>query len=223
MDFPYKKNILSIEQDIKDFDIDNKIRLIVVTKSQTIDQINKVIGYGYKTFAENYVDEAIKKIKQINDDTNEWHFIGKIQSNKIKYIVEYFNWVQTISSTKHAEKINEESKKRSKLINACIQINIDNEHTKSGLDINDIDDFAEYITSLSNIKFRGIMAIPSKANALDAKENSYAMLNSIYKKLRLKYNTVDTLSIGMSNDYKIALKNGSNMIRIGTLIFGERN
>ena len=81
MDFPYKKNILSIEQDIKDFDIDNKIRLIVVTKSQTIDQINKVIGYGYKTFAENYVDEAIKKIKQINDDTNEWHFIGKIQSN----------------------------------------------------------------------------------------------------------------------------------------------
>tara|TARA_Y100000992_G_scaffold302617_1_gene277712 strand:+ start:3259 stop:3930 length:672 start_codon:yes stop_codon:yes gene_type:complete len=223
MDFPYKKNILSIEQDIKDFDIDNKIRLIVVTKSQTIDQINKVIGYGYKTFAENYVDEAIKKIKQINDDTNEWHFIGKIQSNKIKNIVEYFNWVQTISSTKHAEKINEESKKRSKLINACIQINIDNEHTKSGLDISDIDDFAEYITSLSNIKFRGIMAIPSKANALDAKENSYAMLNSIYKKLRLKYNTVDTLSIGMSNDYKIALKNGSNMIRIGTLIFGERN
>ena len=169
------------------------------------------------------MDEAIKKIKQINDDTSEWHFIGKIQSNKIKNIVEYFNWVQTISSTKHAEKINEESKKRSKLINACIQINIDNEHTKSGLDINDIDDFAEYITSLSNIKFRGIMAIPSKANALDAKENSYAMLNSIYKKLRLKYNTVDTLSIGMSNDYKIALKNGSNMIRIGTLIFGERN
>ena len=107
-------------------------------------------------------------------------------------------------------------------MNVCIQVNIDREETKSGIFIEDLDDFVENILVLDRLVLRGIMALPSKINILKENINSYKILRSEYDRLKNKYKHIDTLSIGMSNDYKIAMDNGSNMIRIGTLIFGER-
>ena len=217
----YKKILSCIKKDINSCNYGNA-KLIVVSKSQPISSIIKLIKSGYRRYGENYLDEAIKKIEDINDNDLEWHFIGRIQSNKIKKIAKYFNWVQTISSEKHARLLNEECQKLEKKLNICVQINIDNEESKSGIMINEIDSFLDNISKYKYLSLRGIMAIPSKLNALKENVNSYNILKLKYDKLSNKYKNIDTLSLGMSNDYKLALSKGSNMIRIGSLIFGER-
>ena len=217
------QNILSrINSDIERKSIDKTVRLIIVSKSQPISSIRELIKSGYHIYGENYLDEAIKKIEEIDNNNLEWHFIGRIQSNKIKKIVKYFNWVQTISSEKHARLLNEECQKLEKKLNICVQINIDNEESKAGIMINEIDQFLNNISKYEYLSLRGIMAIPSKLNALKENVNSYNILKLKYDKLSNKYKNIDTLSLGMSNDYKLALSKGSNMIRIGSLIFGER-
>ena len=217
------QNILSkIDSDIEKISIDKTTKLIIVSKSQPISSIRELIKSGYHIYGENYLDEAIKKIEEIDDNNLEWHFIGRIQSNKIKKIVKYFNWVQTISSEKHARLLNEECEKLEKKLNICVQINIDNEESKAGIMINEIDEFLNNISKYEYLSLRGIMAIPSKLNALKENVNSYNILKLKYDKLSNEYKNIDTLSLGMSNDYKLALSKGSNMIRIGSLIFGER-
>ena len=216
-------NILSkINSDIEEMSFDKAARLIIVTKSQPIISIRKLFELGYNSFGENYLEEARVKINEMNEDDIEWHFIGNIQSNKIKKIVKIFSWVQTVSSLKHAKLLNEECKKIDKKINICIQINIDDEESKGGIDIKDVDTFIDNISIYEFLCIRGIMAIPSKLNALKENENSYNILKSEYDRLSDKYKSVDTLSLGMSNDFRLGLNKGSNMIRIGSLIFGER-
>ena len=216
-------NILSkISLDIKEISFDKMARLIIVTKSQPTSSIRKLFDLGYNNFGENYLEEAVIKINEMNEDDIEWHFIGNIQSNKIKKIVKFFSWIQTVSSIKHANILNEECKKIDKKINICVQINIDNEESKGGINIKDVDSFFENISMYKFLSIRGIMAIPSKLNALKQNENSYNILKSEYDRLRSKYESIDTLSLGMSNDFKLALSKGSNMIRVGSLIFGER-
>ena len=217
------QNILSkIDSDIEKISIDKTTKLIIVSKSQPTSSIRELIKSGYHIYGENYLDEAIKKIEEIDNNNLEWHFIGRIQSNKIKKIAKYFNWVQTISSEKHARLLNEECQKLEKKLNICVQINIDNEESKAGIMINEIDEFLNNISRYEYLSLRGIMAIPSKLNALKENVNSYNILKLKYDKLSNKYKNIDTLSLGMSNDYKLALSKGSNMIRIGSLIFGER-
>ena len=217
------QNILSkIDSDIEKKSIDKTARLIIVSKSQPISSIRELIKSGYHLYGENYLDEAIKKIEEIDDNNLEWHFIGRIQSNKIKKIVKNFNWVQTVSSEKHARLLNQECQKLEKKLNICIQINIDSEKSKAGIMINEVDGFLTSISQYKYLSLRGIMAIPSKLNALKENVNSYNILKLKYDKLSNKYKDIDTLSLGMSNDYELALNKGSNMIRIGSLIFGER-
>ena len=216
-------NILSkISSDIKEISADKTARLIIVTKSQPTNSIRKLFDLGYNNFGENYLEEAVIKINEMNDDDIEWHFIGNIQSNKIKKIAKYFSWVQTVSTEKHAKLLNDECKKLDKMMNICIQVNIDNEESKSGININETKAFLKMISIHKFLSIRGIMSIPSKLNALKENENSYNILKSEYDKLSKQYKSIDTLSLGMSNDFKLALNRGSNMIRIGSLIFGER-
>ena len=203
---------------------DNKEKkLIIVSKSQTINDIKKVINKNYLEFGENYVEEGIKKIAELNNKRLKWHFIGKIQSNKVKDIVKHFSFIQTIASKKHAEIIDFECKKQNKIMNACIQINIDREDSKAGILSDELGEFLSNMTNLVNIRIRGIMAIPSKENIARGDLKSYKIMRDLYNKFSKKYDYFDTLSLGMSNDYIDALENGSNMIRIGSMIFGERN
>ena len=221
----YENKLLDIQTEINNFSkkYNKKIKLVVVSKSQNVHKITKILDLGYKVFGENYLDEAINKQRDLPKDYNiEWHFIGNIQSNKIKKIVNHFDWIQTVSSEKHAILIDESCKKLSKIINICVQINIDNEESKSGIHIEDLEEFIKKISMLDNIKIRGLMAIPSKLKALKEDANSYSMLKLTFDSLKSKIEGFDTLSIGMSNDFKMALNNGSNMIRIGSYIFGER-
>ena len=192
-----------------------QIRLIVVSKTQNSEKIITLNNLGQTDFGENYVDEACEKINSIGNSNITWHFIGKIQSNKIKTICNLFDWVHTISSEKHVKKINEISKSINKVMNVCIQINIDNEQTKGGITLEEYDKFSSSLYGLQNIRLRGLMTIPRSDIP---SEESFARMYDLYK----KNDYLDTLSMGMSSDFVTAIENGANMLRIGQEIFGKR-
>ena len=192
-----------------------KICLMVVSKKQSIEKIIALNDLGQIDFGENYVEEAEGKINELDTDKITWHFIGRIQSNKIKKICSLFSWIHTISSKKHLIKVNEICKSMSKIMNICIQINIDNEDSKGGITLEDYENFIMNLYDLSHVRLRGIMTIPQNKSS---SQNSFSRMNDLYK----RYNDLDTLSMGMSGDYVSAIENGANMLRIGQGIFGER-
>jgi len=218
-----KKNIHTIVDELKknNSQQEGEIKLVAVSKGQGQEKILEVLGAGHNVFGENYLQEAIDKQKGLTDYKIEWHFIGPIQSNKCKLIAENFQWVQTVDRIKVANKLNLFNRNQNPL-NICIQINISNEDTKSGANINEIDTLADRISNLDKLKLRGVMAIPSNNVKDGILINEYKQLKMIYEDLKLKHPTIDTLSIGMSNDYLLAIENGSNLVRIGSKIFGSR-
>ena len=218
-----KKNIHNIANELKknNSQPDSAIRLVAVSKGQGQKKILEALNAGHNIFGENYVQEAIDKQKGLTDYKIEWHFIGPIQSNKCKLIAENFQWVQTVDRIKVADRLNMFNTDQTPL-NICIQINISNEDTKSGVKIEEIDALADHINTLDKLKLRGLMAIPSNTNEDKILMNEYTQLKMIYEDLKFRYSTIDTLSIGMSNDYLLAIENGSNLVRIGSKIFGSR-
>jgi pyridoxal phosphate enzyme (YggS family) len=218
-----KKNIHSITEELKKNNSQqaSEIRLVAVSKGQSQEKILDALDAGHNIFGENYLQEAIDKQKSLTEYKIEWHFIGPIQSNKCKLIAENFQWIQTVDRIKVANKLNMFNTNELPL-NICIQINISNEDTKSGAKINEIDSLADHISNLDKLKLRGLMAIPSNTREDKILINEYKQLKIIYENLKFKYSTIDTLSIGMSNDYLLAIKNGSNLVRIGSKIFGSR-
>ena len=173
---------------------------------------------GIKNFGENYAQELEDKAKSINRKIT-WHFIGPLQSNKSKIIAKYADWIHTIDRKKIADKINDECKKINKVINACIQVNISDESTKSGINPDDLLVFAKYVDSMENINLKGIMVLPNLGI-----DNKTQMQNSklLHEKLLLSFPKAKYLSMGTTNDFETAIKSGSNMIRVGELIFGKR-
>ena len=218
-----KKNIKNIDNELDKYNFQKKnaIRLVAVSKGQSHTKVIEAYNEGQKIFGENYLQEAIDKKKLLEGLVIEWHFIGPIQSNKCKLIAENFQWIQTVDRIKVANKLNMFNTNELPL-NICIQINISNEDTKSGAKINEIDSLADHISNLDKLKLRGLMAIPSNTREDKILINEYKQLKIIYENLKFKYSTIDTLSIGMSNDYLLAIKNGSNLVRIGSKIFGSR-
>ena len=218
-----KKNILSIIDELKKNNSQHKsdVRLVSVSKGQGQEKILEALRSGHNIFGENYLQEAIDKQKSLTDYKIEWHFIGPIQSNKCKLIAKNFSWVQSVDRIKIANKLNDSLKDRAS-INVCIQVNISNEETKSGLKINEIDSLAKHINGLDKLTLRGLMAIPSNTSDNEILKNEYKQLKFIYESLKKEYSSVDTLSMGMSNDYLLAIENGSNLVRIGSKIFGKR-
>ena len=188
---------------------------MVVSKKQSVEKITALNDLGQIHLGENYVDEAEQKIDKVRIDKITWHFIGRIQSNKIKKICSLFNWIHTISTNKHLIKINDICKGMDKIMNVCVQINIDNEDNKGGIALDDYDKFKLNFRDLRYVRLRGIMTIPE--NKLSSQE-SFSRMNDLYK----KHNDLDTLSMGMSRDFISAIENGANMLRIGQGIFGER-
>jgi pyridoxal phosphate enzyme (YggS family) len=213
-----KEEILLFQEQHK-----RKISLIAVSKKQSIEKINGLINYGHLDFGENYVQEGVDKIKSISNPSIIWHFIGPIQSNKTKLITEYFNWVHSVDRLKIYDRIKNEANSLGKKINFLIQINISKENTKSGININDIDAILDGIDPNDDfVCFRGIMAIPSNTTNINLLKTEFSLLNKAFISLKERFHTVDTLSMGMSNDYLLAMNHGSTMIRVGSKIFGER-
>jgi len=197
----------------------NEISLIAVSKKKSIEHIKNAYEIGIRNFGENYAQELEEKVKQLNYKEIIWHFIGPLQSNKAKSIAINADWIHSLDREKIANKINSECQSANKKINGCIQINISGETSKSGLRPEELLDFADHIKLLENIHLKGIMVLPSLAG--DVKEQ---MIKSkkLHNKLIEFHPDAKYLSMGTTNDFESAIKFGSNMVRIGELIFGKR-
>ena len=196
----------------------NDVYLIAVSKKKSIEHIRTAEDLGIDNFGENYAQELENKAKNIDRNVN-WHFIGPLQSNKAKIIAKYADWIHTIDRKKIADKINEECKKINKIINACIQVNISNESTKAGINPENLLVFAKYVDSMENINLKGIMVLPSLGE-----NNKKQMQDSklLHEELVSVFPHAEFLSMGTTNDFETAIVSGSNMIRVGELIFGKR-
>lgn len=194
------------------------IFLIAVSKKKNIEHIRTAQNLGINNFGENYAQELEEKANNIDGNVC-WHFIGPLQSNKAKIIAKYADWIHTIDRKKIADKINEECKKINKTINACIQVNISNESTKSGINPENLMIFAKYVDSMENINLKGIMVLPSLGE-----NNKKQMQDSklLHEELISVFPHAEYLSMGTTNDFETAIVSGSNMIRVGELIFGKR-
>ena len=201
----------------------NSVKLLAVSKTKPVSDIIEAYEAGQRMFAENYVQEGVEKVQELAHLTDiEWHMIGPIQSNKTKVVSEHFDWVQSVDREKIARRLNEQRPDNLPPLNVCIQLNIDDEESKSGVKPDQLDSLIQFIKSQEKLCLRGIMAIP-KANPSDEEQQStLGKLKELYDHYHKSLANFDTLSVGMSSDMHAAIKNGSTMVRIGTAIFGKR-
>lgn len=206
----------------------DEVELLPVSKKHSAESVLEAFAAGCRSFGENYASEAVDKQQQLTvldpDKAADisWYFIGPVQSNKTRLIAEHFDWVQSVDRLKIAKRLNDQRPENLPPLNICIQVNIDNEDTKSGLSIAEIDSFAESICHFPKLRLRGLMAIPSAQSDDEALGASMAKLQQAYLALKAEYESVDTLSMGMSSDIELAIQYGSTMVRVGTAIFGAR-
>src|SRR3990167_1298488 len=194
--------------------------LLAVSKKQSIEKIKQAASAGQFSFGESYVQEAL--LKMVHFDNLKWHFIGPIQSNKTRKIAEHFDWVQSVDSTKIARRLNDQRPDHLPKLNICIQVNIDNEITKSGISLSEVESLISYCQDLPKLTLRGLMAIPKPEQHIDAKRRGFHQLSLKFQALKNKGLPLDTLSMGMAYDFEAAIAEGSTMVRIGTAIFGDR-
>jgi len=175
-------------------------------------------------FGESYVQEAINKISHLESQHPplHWHFIGPIQKNKTRSIAEQFQWVHSVDRLVIAKRLNEQRPQSLPPLQICIQVNIDNEASKSGIAIEDIQDLAEQFKPLKRINLRGLMAIPQASSDTDQQRKSFAKLRKQLELINQNGLKLDTLSMGMSGDLEAAIAEGSTIVRVGTAIFGKR-
>jgi pyridoxal phosphate enzyme (YggS family) len=198
------------------------VQLLAVSKTWSSEQIRPLASAGQQAFGENYLQEALIKIEQLHDLNLTWHFIGPIQSNKTKDIAQNFDWVQSVDRPKIAQRLAAQRPAHLPPLNVCIQVNIDNEASKSGINDNELLPLAEYIQSLDNILLRGLMIIPSKTDDIEQQRLSFRKALTLFQHIATLYPSIDTLSMGMSNDMTLAIAEGSTMVRIGSALFGQR-
>ena len=198
----------------------SEVIVIGASKTQSIQSIRQAYEGGITNFGENYLQEAEKKISQLPSDIT-WHFIGAIQSKKSKKIARMFDWVHTIDRVEIAQLLNSARPKELEKLNVCVQVNLDREESKSGINLEEVDNFLLEIESLDNLNVRGLMVIP-KPKDNERQRMSFKKIKNKFNELKKNYNELDTLSMGMSADYQEAMAEGSTMIRIGTNLFGPR-
>jgi PLP dependent protein len=218
-----KKNLETILSDLEPF----HAVLVAVSKTKPIDMIREVYGSGHKIFGENYVQELEEKYKALPKDA-EWHFIGHLQSNKVKYIASFVSLIQSADSLKLLKEINKEAKKNNRIIDCLLQVHIANEETKFGFSFEECELLlkSEELKSLENICIKGLMGMATlteNENQIRKEFRSLKIFFDSLKDFRLPSSDFRLLSMGMTSDYKIALDEGSNMVRIGSAIFGDRN
>ena len=196
------------------------VHLLAVSKTQPAAAIATLAAAGQRAFGENYMQEALEKIAQLEPMGLEWHFIGPIQANKTRPIAEHFAWVHSVDRLKIAERLNDQRPSGLPPLNVCLQVNIDREASKQGLDETELAAVAEAVARLPRLRLRGLMAIPAPASDLVTQRQPFARLRACQERLNLQ--GLDTLSMGMSDDLEAAVAEGSTLVRIGTALFGPR-
>ena len=198
----------------------SEVIAIGASKTQSVQSIRQAYEGGITNFGENYLQDAEGKINQLPSDIT-WHFIGAIQSKKSKKIARMFDWVHTLDRVEIAQLLNNARPEELGKLNVCVQVNLDKEKSKSGINLEEVDDFLWEIQNLDNLTVRGLMAIP-KPKDNERQKLSFKKIKNKFNELKKNYNELDTLSMGMSADYQEAIAEGSTMIRIGTNLFGPR-
>ena len=198
----------------------SKITLVAVSKMKPVGDILELYELGHRDFGENYVQELVEKAAQLPTDIR-WHFIGHLQTNKVKQIVPFLYLVHGVDSWKLLKEIDKQAEKNSRVIECLLQVHIAQEETKFGLDENELNEFD--INQFANVKVKGLMGMASLTDNINTIRTEFRHLKVIYDKLSTLNPQLSILSMGMSSDYKIAIEEGSNMVRIGSLVFGERN
>jgi len=202
---------------------EHPVTLLAVSKTHKINKIQEAYDVGQKDFGENYLQEAIDKIKALSSLDIRWHFIGPIQSNKTAKIAQYFDWVHSVERLKIAQRISAQRPENLGPINLCVQVNISEEENKSGVLPENLAQLLDQIEPLANIKLRGLMCIPKKTDDVSEQRLAFKKMTQLFLAQKKRYPSIDTLSMGMSSDLESAIAEGSTMVRIGTDIFGARN
>jgi pyridoxal phosphate enzyme (YggS family) len=204
----------------KELDAKN-VQLVAVSKVKPIEDILALYDLGQRDFGENYVQELVDKNANITNKSINWHFIGHLQTNKVKYIANFVHLIHSVDSLKLLQEINKQGKKSNRVINCLLQVFIATEETKYGLSENELIDILNEVNfgNLPNISIKGLMGMASFTDDLARVRQEF---QNLYK-IKSKYPQLQILSMGMSQDYKIGKEEGSNMVRIGSLLFGERN
>jgi len=200
----------------------DKAVLLAVSKMQPASAIRELAMLGQRAFGENYVQEALAKQGELEDLKLEWHLIGPLQSNKCSEAARHFDWVHSVSRIKLVEPLNRYRPENAKPLNVLIQVNIDGEASKSGCSPNEIDSIADAILQAPRLKLRGLMAIPEPSPDLEKRRSSFRQLNGLFQRLQSRHPDCDTLSMGMSDDFELAIHEGSTLVRIGSALFGAR-
>jgi pyridoxal phosphate enzyme (YggS family) len=195
--------------------------LLAVSKTKPSAAIRDLAAKGQHAFGENYVQEALAKQGELADLDLEWHLIGPLQSNKCRDVSENFAWLQSLDRAKLIEPLNKYRPDSSPPLNVLIQVNVDDEASKSGCAPNEIAPLAERIAQAPRLALRGLMAIPQPGD-LDMRRAAFRRMRELFEQLQRNYATVDTLSMGMSDDFELAIEEGATMVRIGTALFGSR-
>jgi len=200
---------------------ENEVAILAVSKRQNIESIRAAAAAGLHSIGESYVQEALEKMAQCNAAL-EWHFIGRIQSNKAKAIAENFSWVQTIDSLRVAERLHRHRPPHLGPLNVCVQVDIDGSGMHGGVPESAAGELCAQISALSNLRLRGLMTVPLPTNDIDNQRAPFRRLQEFHRQLIAQGFALDTLSMGMTGDLEAAVLEGSTMLRIGTALFGSR-
>ena len=198
------------------------INLLAVSKRQPVEAIRAMRDAGQVDFGENYLQEALDKIATLGGDDLCWHFIGPLQSNKTRTVAEHFDWVHTLERAKTARRLNDQRPAARPPLNVCIQVNISDEPSKSGISLAVLPELAAAVAELPRLRLRGLMALPAPAADLASQRRPFAELRSALEDLRIQGLELDTLSMGTSHDLEAAIAEGATIVRIGTALFGPR-
>ena len=205
-------------------ELDGKATLVAVSKTKPVEDIQELYNMGQRDFGENYVQELVDKYQQLPKDIR-WHFIGHLQSNKVKYIAPFVHLIHGVDSASLLKEINKQALKNNRVIDCLLQVYIATEETKFGFGIHELGELHE-LHELKNVRVIGLMGMASFSKDITVIRKEFKVLKKVFDdhaQLSTFNFQLSTLSMGMSSDYKTALEEGSNMVRIGSLLFGERN
>ena len=198
------------------------VRLLAASKRQGVESILEAARAGQLEFGENIVQEAISKIRDAAREDLIWHFIGHLQTNKTRPVAENFAWVHTVDRLRIANRLSRQRPYYADELNVCIQVNIDDETSKSGVPPAEVPVLAQAVSELPRLRLRGLMCLPALRENFSEQRKPFARLRELHDELRASGLDVDTLSMGMSGDFDAAIHEGATIVRIGTALFGER-
>ena len=199
-----------------------EVTLLAVSKAQSSEKLREAHEAGQTKFGENYLQEALNKQVDLADLSIEWHFIGPIQSNKTQPIAQHFSWVHGVDRLKIAQRLNEARSADLPPLQICLQVNISGEDSKSGVAPNELFELVKTVSALPKLTLRGLMTIPEPTDDEAVQRQQFKQMRALLNDLKKEGVVLDTLSMGMSSDYKIAIEEGATIVRIGSAIFGTR-